>query len=126
MRTALIATLLLLPVHAQPSLTASDAWFAAAADGAAAYLTIENPTMYDIYVTSASSDAAARVELLEKGKVVKNLTVPAYSSLELKPDGPYLRLLDLKKPLEVGATVNLSIETDGGITVKVSGPVKKP
>ena len=127
LRTALIALLLFLPLHAQPAITASDAWIAEPVDGAAsAYLTIHNPTMYDIYVVSATSNAAGKIELRDSGKTVKNLTVPAYGWLELKPDGPHLRLVDLKKMPQVGTTVDLTIETDGGVTMKVSGPVKKP
>ena len=42
--------LLNLIVHAQKNPTASDAWAATLASGVAVYATINNPTMYDVYL----------------------------------------------------------------------------
>ena len=126
MRTSLVVLLLNLIVHAQPAITASDGWIAEpAADGtAAAYLSISNPTMYDIYVVTVTSDAAGKIELRNGDKPAKELTVPAYGSLDLTPAGPHLMLMDLKKPLKAGENVMLTLMTDGGITVVIPAVVK--
>ena len=126
MRTILVALLLNLIVHAQPAVTASDAWITeSAADGtAAAYLSISNPTMYDIYVVEATSAAAGKIELRSRDKPAKELTVPAYGSLELTPEGPHLLLMDVKKALKAGDYVTLTLMTDGGVTIVTSAVVK--
>ena len=126
MPTILVALLLNLIVHAQPAITASDAWITeSAADGtAAAYLSISNPTMYDIYVVEATSAAAGKIELRSRDKPAKELTVPAYGSLELTPEGPHLLLMDVKKALRAGDYVTLTLMTDGGVTIVTSAVVK--
>ena len=127
MRTILIALLLNPIVHAQPAITASDAWITeSAADGtAAAYLSISNPTMYDIYVVEATSAAAGKIELRNGDKPAKELTVPAYGSLELTAGGPHLVLLDLKRVLKAGENVTLTLTVPVASVVSPSdvGPV---
>jgi copper(I)-binding protein len=125
LRTALLAGLLFL----QPAVTASDAWVAEPASGAttaAAYVAVSNPTMYDIYIDSASSDAAGKIELREGTASAKTLTVPSYGSLEMKPGGSSLMLADLKHALKAGEKVNLTLQTDGGITLTASAEVRSP
>jgi hypothetical protein len=115
----------------QKPVTAADGWVKAPAPGettAAAFALIRNPTMYDIYVTAAASDAAGSVELRQAapgtpGKAVKEITVPAYESLALGPAGMHLLLKDLKKPLKPGETVGLTLTTDQGV-LKVAAVVK--
>ena len=126
MRTILVVLLLNLIVHAQPAITAADAWAVeSAADGTAvAYLSISNPTMYDIYVVEATSAAAGKIELRSRDKPAKELTVPAYGSLELTPEGPHLLLMDVKKALKAGDYVTLTLMTDGGVTIVTSAVVK--
>ena len=125
-----MTTLLLLLsfVFAQPAVTASDAWLTeSTADGTAeAYLSIRNPTMYDIYVVKANSDVAEKIDFREGDKALKEITVASYGSLELAPGGTFLRLTGLKKPLRPGDAVELVLTTDGGIVLKLSAPVKKP
>ena len=121
--------LLLSFVFAQPAVTASDAWVTESAMDrpvAEAYLSINNPTMYDIYVVTATSDMAGKIEFRNGDTALKELTVPSYGSLELAPGGTVLRLLDLKKPLRPGDTVELILTTDGGIVLKLPATVKKP
>lgn len=113
---------------AQPAITASDAWVAEPAAGAtstAAYATVANPTMYDIYIDSASSDAAGKIELREGAVAVKTLTVPSYGSLEMKPGGSWLVLADLKRALKAGEKVELTLQTDGGITITAIAEVTR-
>jgi copper(I)-binding protein len=123
LRTTLAVSLLYLTnatVHAQPAIAASDGWVS----GSAAYLTVSNPTMYDIYLVSATSDVAGKVELRDGEKVVKDLTVPSFGSLELKAGGPHLMLLDLRRPLKTGEIIEVTLTTDAGIEVKIPAAVK--
>ena len=110
---AVIAVLLL----AQPVPTAADAALVRSGANASVYLTLNNPTMYDVYVMSATSDAAGKVELYSADKPVDNLTVPAYGSLELKVGGMFLRLSDLKRELKAGESITVTMLTDGGATI---------
>jgi copper(I)-binding protein len=98
----------------------------AGASSTEAYATVENPTMYDFYVQKASSDMAGSVELRESGKAaaLEFVTVPAYGTLEMAPDGIHLVLRDLKKPLAEGETVNLTIVTDQGLKLEVEATVR--
>jgi copper(I)-binding protein len=94
---------------------------------ATAFVAVENPTMYAIYLLSASADAAGQVEIREAGKrdVVKEVTVPAYGSIEMDPKGLHLVLSDLKKPLKEGDTVLLTVTTEVGTKLQVAATVKK-
>jgi hypothetical protein len=116
----------------QAAVTAADAWIAEPAAGetsAVAYLTVTNPTMYDIYVVSATTSAADKIELRQgqgsAAKVVSSITVSSYGSAELKADGEHLVLVNLKRPLKAGDTVDLTLMTDGGIKLPLSAVVKK-
>jgi copper(I)-binding protein len=115
----------------QQSVSASAGWIAAPPPGsttAAAYAEIQNPTMYDVYIVSASADAAVTVELREgkgpEAKPVKAFTVPAYGSLELVPGGSHALLKDLKRPLKTNDTVELTLTLDSGAHLKVTATVK--
>jgi copper(I)-binding protein len=125
LRTVLFAGLLFL----QPVVTASNAWVAEPAAGAtvtAVYVTIANPTMYDIYVDTASSDVAEKVEFREKGAPVKSLTVPSYGELEMKAGESSLLLTGLKRALKAGDRIELKLQTDGGINLTVTAEIRKP
>ena len=120
-------------VAGQKQVTASKAWVKAPASGetgAAAFVTVENPGMYDIYVTSASTDAAGTVQLRAPGAgggppaEIKEAVVPAYDSLEMKPAGTHLWLTDLKRPLKAGDTIALVIVTDSGAALQVQAEVR--
>jgi copper(I)-binding protein len=114
---------------------ASESWVKLPSAGqtqAMAFVAIENPTMYGIYVTSASSDAAGKVELRDGSqggdarlKRVEFISVPAYESLDMGPNGPHLMLLDLKRALKEGERVSLALTTDNAGTLEVSAVVRK-
>ena len=90
LRTGTLLALLFLPraaIHAQPSATASDVTAHPSGDAVVVYATLNNPSMYDIYVTSGESEAAGKVELVQGDKPASSLTIPAYGSLELKAGG---------------------------------------
>jgi copper(I)-binding protein len=117
----LFATLLTV---AQPAPTAADATVIVSGNTASVFLVINNPTMYDIYVTSATSDAAGKVEIYSGDKVAQDLTVSSYGSLELKAGGMFLRLSDLKRALKAGESITVTMMTDGGVTIVATAVVK--
>jgi copper(I)-binding protein len=123
-RTALILALLNLPVHAQPNPTASDMWAQVGDGGVSVYAIINNPSMYDIYIVSGKSDAAAKIELLDGEKPVMSIAVPAYGSAELKPGAMFVRLSELKGEFKAGDEVKLTLETDGGVSIEIAAAVK--
>ena len=124
LRTVLAVLLLNLPIHAQPNPTASDAWAQINGSAVAVYATVNNPSMYDIYLVSGKSDAAAKIELLNGDKPVTSITVPAYGSAELKPGAMFVRLSELKGELKAGDEVKLTLETDGGVSIEIAAIVK--
>ena len=99
---------------------------AAGATEAQAYLVIDNPTQYDVFLQKASSDAAGAVEFRAAGKPepLTFVTVTAYESLEMSAKGTYLLLRDLKKPLTAGATVPISVTTDRGTPLTIEAVVR--
>ena len=99
---------------------------AAGATEAQAFLNIDNPTQYDLFLQKASSDAAGAAEVRTAGKSepLTFVTVPAYGSLEMDAKGTYLLLRDLKKPLAVGATVRLTMTNDSGTSLTFEAVVK--
>ena len=126
LRTTLVVLSLNLIVHAQPAITAADAWIVEAPAGGSAALSvvINNPTMYDIYVVKVTTDAAGKIELRDGDKAVKEITVPSYGSAELTATGPHVMLMDLKNALKAGENVTLTLMTDGGVTVVTTAVVK--
>jgi copper(I)-binding protein len=132
LRTALIALLLFVPLHAQgkdPS--ASDASAAIVPGGVAIYATLSNPSMYDAYVQSGKSDVG-KVQLRDKdpsaplgtGKPTGNITIPAFGSVELKAGGPFVLVTDLNTAPKAGDTITVTLETDGGAAIAVTAVVK--
>jgi len=109
---------------AQTAPVATDATAVVSGATASIYLTVNNPTMYDIYVMSATSDAAGKVELVSGDKPVDNLTVAAYGSLELKAGAMFLRLSDLKRELKAGESIDVTLTTDGGAAIAATAVVK--
>ena len=124
LRTALVITLLNVTALAQPTPTAADATVVVSGTTASVYATINNPTMYDIYVTSATSDAAGKVEIYSGDKAAQDLTVSSYGSLELKAGGMFLRLSDLQRVLKAGESIAVTMMTDGGVTIVATAVVK--
>ena len=124
LRTALYSMLLILPLHAQGKTpSASDASAAITPGGVAVYATLTNPTMYDSYVQSGTSDAG-KVELREGGKTTTNITIPAYGSVELKADGPFVLITELKGQPKAGDSINVTLMTDGGDKIALVAAIK--
>ena len=118
----------------QKAPSASDGWVKLPVSGettAAAFVSVDNPGMYDIYVVSATADVADKVELREAGPdgalkaQAVEVTVPAYGSVTMGPKGVQMVLSGLKQPLKEGDTVSLTLTTEQGIKLPVSAVVKK-
>lgn len=124
LRTAVVALLVNVTALAQPAPTAADATVVVAGATASVYLAINNPTMYDIYVVSATSEVAGKVELYSGDKPVQDMTVSSYGSLELKAGGMFLRLSDLKRELKMGESITATMMTDGGVSIVAVATVK--
>jgi copper(I)-binding protein len=116
---------------AQRDVVATEAWVKASAAGTTtttAFALIENPTAYTVYLRSASSDAAERVEFHDatsNDAVVKDVQVASYDSLAMDPKGVYMRLVGLKRPLKEGDTVSLVLVTEAGLSLPVSAAVRQ-
>jgi hypothetical protein len=119
----------------QKNVEASSGWVKTPAAGeatAAAFVTVDNPTQYDIYLVSAVTDVAGKVEFRDKtgssdaqGQVRKTINIAAFDSLAMDPKSVYLLLSDLKRPLKDGDMVSLTLTTDGGAMLQVSAAVRK-
>ena len=117
-----------------PTPSAVSAWIATPAAGATsatAYVEVNNPTMYDIYVVSATAPGtAAKVELRAAAAagaepaVVSEFSVPSYGSTSAAAGSPHLRLLELARPLKAGDAVALTLTTNDGTVLKVSAQVR--
>lgn len=124
LRTAIVFTLLNLTLLAQgKNPDASDVSAAIVPGGVAVYAMLTNPTMYDAYVQSGTSDAG-KVELREGEKATSNITIPAYGSVELKAGGPFVLVSELKSPPKAGDPINLKLMTDGGVAIAIGAVVK--
>jgi copper(I)-binding protein len=103
--------------------SASDTSAAIVPGGVAVYATLTNPTMYDSYVQSGTSDAG-KVELREGAKATTNITIPAYGSVEMKADGPFALISELKGQPKAGETINVTLVTDGGDKIALVATIK--
>jgi copper(I)-binding protein len=131
--TILLATALLASVaHAQ--ITVQDAWMRATPPGAkiaAGYLTIRNAGSADRLV-GATSPAAERVEThvtardgdMMRMREVKGYDVPAKGTLELKPAGAHLMLVNIKAPLKEGTSVPVTLRFQHAGDIKVAFQVR--
>ena len=106
-------------------------WIRATAPGvkiAAGYVTVHNKSSSPERLVGAASPVAERVEThvhIKDGDIlrmreVKGYDVPAKGTLELKPGGAHLMLIDVKAPLKEGDSVpvTLRFERAGEMTVK--------
>ena len=140
-RVVLVGIALLLTAAAagvvaqQKTVSASQAWVKVpAADQSLTegFVVVDNPTMYDVYLVAAVTEAAGKVEFRDVSKpggasaqVVKEVTVPAYGSLTMDPKGLHMVLSGLKRPLKDGDTIPLTLTTHEGSYMEVAATVKK-
>jgi copper(I)-binding protein len=126
----ILTVIILVPLlpSAQRIVKATDAWVTATADGASAYVVIENGTMYDVFLTRVESEAAETVELRQTANgvssVVEEIAIPAFNQLAMTGDGAHLKLKGLKRALKAGDTVPLALTLDNGDVLSVSAVTK--
>lgn len=124
LRTALVFVLLNLTILAQgKNPDASDVSAAIVPGGVAIYAMLTNPTMYDAYVQSGTSEAGT-VELREGDKPTGNITIPAFGSVELTAGGPFVLVTELKGQPKAGDAITVKLMTDGGVAIAITAVVK--
>ncbi len=133
MRKALLGSILLAGLSlAQPKIEVRDAWVREVpptSKMSAAYMVIENKGNQPDKLVGASNNASEITELHEtvggKMRRVKDIEIPANGKAELKPGGLHIMLINLKKPLKEGDTVELTLKFEKSGEIKVQAPVKK-
>ena len=119
---------------AQKNVSASDAWIRTPAPGdttATAFVVVDNPTMYDVYVMTVETDVAGKVEFRKapkpgaKPESVAQISAPAYGKVLMTADGVHLLLSDLKRPLKDGEKIWLTLTTDGQVVMEIEAVVRK-
>ena len=131
MRIPLLVLVLFLAFPVQAQVRIERPWARATAPGAevaGGYLVIRNQGAAADRLVSASSPAAAKVELhvhindngVMKMREVQGYDVPAKGSFELKPGGAHLMFVDIKRPFKEGEKlpVRLKFEKAGEINVE--------
>ena len=135
MRSSLIF-LAFLAAPAWAQVTVEQPWSRATPPGAeigAGFMTLKNAGASAARVVGASSPAAARVEMhvtTHEGNVMQMREVPAYEvpaggTFVLAPGGAHLMLFGLKRPLQAGERVPLTLKLEGGGEVKAELQVQK-
>lgn len=131
--TAAVLLLAALPVMAQ--VTVKDPWVRATvsqqkATGAFMQIT----SAQDAQLVAASSPVAGVVEVHEmtmekdvmKMRAMKGLDLPAGKSVELKPGGYHVMLMDLKQQMKEGDTVPMTLVVEGKDKKRESIVLKAP
>lgn len=118
----------------EPALEVTGAWARAANQGdvSAVYFVIENRGKEAVRLTGVRTDVAATAELhrtVQDGSTarmepVQTLEVPAGEHVELAPGGYHLMLMDLRRDLNPGDAIELTLQFDGGHEVKVTAEVR--
>ncbi len=133
MKRMLLSGLLLAGLSfAQPKIEVKDAWVREVpptSKMSAAYMVIENKGKEADRLVDASNNVSEITELHEtvEGRMrrVKAIEIPAGGKVELKPGGLHIMLINLKKPLKEGDTVELTLKFEKSGEVKVQAPVRK-
>lgn len=118
------------------TLAVEGAWTRATAGGAkvgAGYLTIRNAGSAADTLVGVETSVAGRGEIhdmtmtdgvMRMRRLADGLEIPAGGSVELKPGGKHLMLMDLKSPLVEGERVTLKLTFKSGATGEVELPVR--
>lgn len=120
---------------AQAGITVTDAWARTSAmmeRAGAAYMVLHNGSGETDRLVSATTPAAAVVEIHETTMVdgmmgmapVAAVEVPAGGQTDLKPGGYHIMLIDLTQELNVGDTIELTLTFEKAGEVKVTAEVR--
>ena len=116
--------------QAPDKVSASDGWIktpSAGATTAMAFVEVENPTQYDVYLTSGTTDVAGKVEFRDAStgpKPLEFVIAPAYGTVSLDQKGVHVALLVLKRPLKEGDKVSLTLANQDGLKLQVAAAVR--
>lgn len=117
---------------AAPKVEVKDAWVREVpptSSMSAAYMVIENKGDEPDKLIGASTKIAKAVEIHEtvggKMRRVKAIDIPAGKSVELKPGGYHIMLIDLTEKPKEGQKVDLTLKFEKSGEIKVSAPVKR-
>ena len=100
----------------------------------AAYMLIENTGTSDDRLISASSDAAATIEIhetkdvggmMQMAPVEGGVPIPAGDAVELKPGGLHVMFLGLTRELNVGDEVEITLTFENAGTINVTAEVRE-
>ena len=99
----------------------------------AAYMVIENNTDKEVILEGASTDVAGMTHLHQMGHKDGMMTmgsageihIPSKGKATLEPGGLHLMLMDLKKPLNKGDQVPLTLNFQGGNNIVVNADVRE-
>lgn len=118
------------------TLSVEGAWTRATAEAArvgAGYLTIRNTGSAADTLVSVETPAAERGEIhdmtttdgvMRMRRLAGGIEIPAGGTIELKPGGMHLMLINLKQPLVAGARVSVKLIFKSGVTGEVALPVR--
>ncbi|MDT7857820.1 copper chaperone PCu(A)C [Rubrivirga sp. S365] len=123
------------PVAEAASLAAADAYVRAAPAGgvSAVFFRLENGTATPDTLVAARTDAASRVQVHETTESADGLrgmreadrvAVPAGGAVAFEPGGLHVMLLDLRRGLAEGDTVDLALDFAEGQTLALRVPVR--
>jgi copper(I)-binding protein len=119
-----------------PAVVAHDAWVRVPAPSkteTALFVVLENHSGQKRAVVSASSDAAATLEMHEmkmdhtvmRMTPVSEIAIPPKGKTSLNPNGLHIMLFGLKTRPAVGDTLMVTLKLDNGATVPVTATVRK-
>ncbi|MBI5945962.1 MAG: copper chaperone PCu(A)C [Chloroflexi bacterium] len=111
--------------------------YAHAADAggtSAAYMTITNTGSEADTLVQAACDAAMMVQVMETTMAndvmsmgeIPGIDLPSGSTVELKPGGYHIMLMELSQPLVDGTTITITLEFEKAGKMTVEVPVKAP
>jgi len=98
----------------------------------AAYMSITNNSSKEAVLVSASSDIAGVTEIhqmsqmngMMKMAMIPNLPIPAQGKVELSPGGFHIMLINLKKPVNKGDIVSITLHFQDGSLIVVNAQAK--
>jgi copper(I)-binding protein len=118
---------------ATPGIVVTQAWARATPPGAttgAVYITLDNRGSTPdrlVTITSPAAGSAMLHETVEQDGVSQMRMiegdVPAGSTLEMKPGGVHIMLMDLTAPLKQGETVSLTLDFEAADDVAVEAEI---
>ncbi len=117
------------------TVTVTDPWVVVppTPDTTAAFATLRNTSGQEVRLVGVDTDLAAMVQVHETvtegnvahmQEVAGGLAIPARGTVQLKPGGYHVMLMQLTRPVKEGDQVQLTFRFSDGTTVPVTAPVR--